>query len=263
MPGRCLPRLLACQAMWPCPHAHRPRTWDPETDFECIRGQVSERKLLSMETEMKGSDVHFVDALGSVVLVLCGRTGGVSLREWGKAERGRLIASTHPAHVAQICAEHQVARGKKYGSALPKQPPDLFPMWGVQVWTARDHDRPIVFRERMPHHKLHSSFGAAGESFVLGIGTTPPQPSPALRVGPRAKIDSGDVDVRARLSRSQPDVPTELWQVPWRASHLVKSSQSVATSCSPVVVVVHRLQSKLHLLPENLWRDGVKYLAKT
>ena len=43
----------------------------------------------------------------------------------------------------------------------------------------------------------------------------------------------------------------------------MKSSQSVATSCSSVVVVVHRLQSKLHLLPENLWRDGVKYLAKT
>jgi hypothetical protein len=127
-----------------------------------------------METEIKGSDVHFVDALGSAVHVLYGRMGDGSLREWGKAERGRLIASTHLAPATWICVEHQVAWGKKYGSALPKQPPDLFPMWGVQGWTAPHHDRPMVFCERVPHHKLPSSFGAAGESFVLGVGTTPP-----------------------------------------------------------------------------------------
>jgi hypothetical protein len=127
-----------------------------------------------METEMKGCNVHFVDALGSAVHVLCGRTGDSSLRERGKAERGRLIASTRPVPTTQICAEHLVAWKKKYGSALPKQPPYLIPMRGVQVWTAWYHDRPIVFRERMPQHKLPSSFGAAGESFVLGVGTTSP-----------------------------------------------------------------------------------------
>ena len=125
---------------------------------------------------MKASDVHYVEEAGTAVSVFCGRTGKPSLRARGKAERGRLIASTRPSPPTEISGEHQGAWNKKYkkcGAKLPTQPPDVFPMQGVQIWTARDHDRPLVFRDRMPQRKLASSFGAAGESFVLAVGTTP------------------------------------------------------------------------------------------